>query len=149
MEPGQQPASREISEAAGRAVARGEITLDGRGELPYPDILYRALGSGDTIPIQLASACESAPIVLTLRHAAKPGDLIVIEEPESHLGERGQRLMAGAMTEMVLAGLRVLVTTCSKLCGRERQRSAGTGRPEQAGFHLVRDGKLGRVPPSM
>ena len=88
MEPGQQPAPREISEVAGRAVARGEITLDGRGELPTPDILYRALGSGDTIPIQLVSACETAPMVLTFRHTAKPGDLIVIEEPESHLGER-------------------------------------------------------------
>ncbi len=57
---------------------------------------------------------ELAPVVLFLRHVVGRRDILIIEEPESHLHPEMQvefaRLLAGA----VKAGLRVILTTHSE-----------------------------------
>ena len=57
---------------------------------------------------------ELAPVVLFLRHVVAPGDLLIIEEPESHLHPAMQAEFARQLALVVKAGIRVLVTTHSE-----------------------------------
>ena len=56
---------------------------------------------------------EIAPIVIFLKYIIRPKNLLIIEEPEAHLHPKNQRILARAISQMVNAGLRVLVTTHS------------------------------------
>ena len=57
---------------------------------------------------------ELAPVVLYLRHVVREGDLIIIEEPESHLHPQMQVAFTGFLAAVVKAGIRVIVTTHSE-----------------------------------
>lgn len=112
----------------------GKITLEyAAGEL-VPDIYYARQGKsrrttatpdGPSIststwtemgmPIHRASSAvsELAPLVLFLRHVVKKGDLLIIEEPESHLHPKNQVALAKCIVRLVRTGLNVVVTTHS------------------------------------
>lgn len=95
-----------------RGVLRGKISLrDTAGGLA-PDIYY---ANRRKMPISQASsaASELAPVVLLLRHVMKKGDLLFIEEPESHMHPESQVAVAKCMVGLVRAGLNVAVTTHS------------------------------------
>jgi predicted ATPase len=51
--------------------------------------------------------------VLYLRSLVRPGDTLIIEEPEAHLHPAAQTDMAKTIARLVRAGVRVLVTTHS------------------------------------
>ena len=128
----------QFSRAAGeleRDALHGEVELKyAAGEL-VPDIYYARQGKGRFrataapkgpgispatrteagIPIRRASSAvsEVAPIVLFLRHVVKAGDLLIIEEPESHMHPAGQVALAKCIVRLVRAGLNVAVTTHS------------------------------------
>ena len=57
---------------------------------------------------------ELAPVVLYLRHIVEPGDLLIIEEPESHLHPSMQVEFIRHLAEVVNAGVRVMLTTHSE-----------------------------------
>lgn len=67
------------------------------------------------IPIHLASASVRAlsNLYFFLKHKAKAGDLIIIDEPESHLSLTKQRLLAKLIADCVNNGLKILLTTHS------------------------------------
>ena len=48
---------------------------------------YQPQGWGEDLPLMNTSSMvsELAPVVLYLRHIVQPGDVLIIEEPESHL----------------------------------------------------------------
>ncbi|OPY02296.1 MAG: hypothetical protein A4E61_01378 [Syntrophorhabdus sp. PtaB.Bin184] len=48
-----------------------------------------------------------------LRHVAKPGDLLMVDEPELNLHPENQRLMARLFARLVNLGIRIFVTTHS------------------------------------
>ena len=50
-----------------------------------------------------------------LRHVAKPGDLLMVDEPELNLHPENQRRMARLFTRLVNLGIRVFVTTQQRL----------------------------------
>ena len=60
-----------------------------------------------------AMVSELAPLVYLLRGVVGPGDLIIIEEPESHLHPDLQTKIAHILARLVRAGVRVLITTHS------------------------------------
>ena len=81
-----------------------------------PDFGYRPNGSGTVrLPMFRSSSMvtEVAPIIHFLRNHVRPGDLLIIEEPEAHLHPAAQQKMAAVLAYMVRVGLRVLVTTHS------------------------------------
>ena len=54
-----------------------------------------------------------------LRHVAKPGDLLMVDEPELNLHPENQRLMARLFARLVNLGVRVFVTTHSDYLVKE------------------------------
>ena len=95
-----------------RDALRGKITLRRPARGYAPDVYY---ARGRVMPISQASsaASELAPLVLLLRHVAKRGDLLVVEEPESHMHPKNQAAVARCIVKLVRAGLNVIVTTHS------------------------------------
>ena len=60
-----------------------------------------------------SAVVEFAPLVLLLRNAVRPGDLLIIEHPEAHLHPAAQSQLAFTFARLVRAGVRVVVTTHS------------------------------------
>ena len=81
----------------------------------YPDFFYQPQEVKDGIRVDQASSMvsELAPLVLFLRSGIKPGDTLIIEEPEAHLHPGAQADMAVILARLVRAGVRVVVTTHS------------------------------------
>ena len=57
---------------------------------------------------------ELAPLILFLKYLVQPGDMLIIEEPESHLHPAAQRQLARGIVRLVNAGVQVLITTHSE-----------------------------------
>ena len=81
----------------------------------YPFFSYRPFAHKEDILLTEASSMvsELAPVVLYLRHLVHPGDLLIIEEPESHLHPGMQAEFTRQLAAMVGAGVRVMLTTHS------------------------------------
>lgn len=56
---------------------------------------------------------ELAPLVLFLRSVVRPGDVLIIEEPEAHLHPADQDKLALTFARLIRAGVNVVVTTHS------------------------------------
>ena len=100
-------------------------------------------------------ASDIVPVVLYLRYLVDPGDLLIIEEPESSLHPAKQVLFLRALAGLAGAGVRVLITTHSEwmleeLANVVRRSHLTTGepsgavlRPDQVGAWLFRPGEDG------
>ncbi len=100
------------------ACALLESALDGNIELSAGrganEVRYAMAGLADRLSMPLSSALvsELAPLLLVLR-GAYPLRLLVLEEPESHLHPRLQRVVARAIVRLIRAGVVVVVTSHS------------------------------------
>ena len=81
----------------------------------------RGEGRSFNIPLHLASSSARglSDLYFYLRHTAAHGQLLIIDEPESHLDTRNQVLFARMLAGFVKAGLRVLITTHSDYLVKE------------------------------
>ena len=82
----------------------------------YPIFSYQPDGWGRDIPLTISSSMvsELAPVVLYLRHVVEPGDVLIIEEPESHLHPGMQVEFVRQLAAIVKSGIRVILTTHSE-----------------------------------
>ena len=101
-------------------VLRGRIDLDESVGLPYPEIVYAPVGIDPsqgkfTLDHTSSMVSELAPLILFLKYLVRPGDLLILEEPESHLHPAAQRQLARGIVRLVNAGVRVLITTHSDI----------------------------------
>ena len=82
----------------------------------YPSFHYRPAKWRKELALMNTSSMvsELAPVVLYLRHVVRKGDVIIIEEPESHLHPQMQVAFTGFLAAVVKAGIRVVVTTHSE-----------------------------------
>lgn len=97
-------------------VLTGSIHME-KSEVGYPRFFYTPQDwKEEALPLMNASSMvsELAPVVLYLRHVAGPGDLLIIEEPESHLHPAMQVAFIRSLAEAVRSGIRVLITTHSE-----------------------------------
>ena len=90
----------------------GEITL-GQGPDKVPSFTYTQ--QGREIPIQRASSmvAEVAPLLGWIKHILRPGDLLLIDEPEAHMHPEAILAVAETLVALAGAGVRVLCTTHS------------------------------------
>lgn len=83
----------------------------------YPSFYYKPRNWDRELPLMSSSSMisELAPVVLYLRYIVRPGDVLIIEEPESHLHPERQADFACEIARIVHAGVRVIITTHSDL----------------------------------
>ena len=96
-------------------VLQGRIIFDESAGLPFPDIAYESKAGKFTIDQTSSMVSELAPLVLFLKYLVRPGDLLILEEPESHLHPAAQRQLARGIVRLVNAGVKVLITTHSDI----------------------------------
>ena len=98
-----------------RTILRGSILLE-KGETGYPSFAYRPASWERDLPLMNASSMvsEMAPVVLYLRHLVGPNDLLIIEEPESHLHPEMQVAFTRELASIVKSGIKVIITTHSE-----------------------------------
>ncbi len=96
-------------------VLRGGVHIDA-SDTNYPHFVYRPKDWKAELPLMRSSSMVSdlAPIVLYLRHIVRPGDILIIEEPESHLHPEMQVEVIRCLAEVVRSGIQVIVTTHSE-----------------------------------
>lgn len=106
---------RELAKDMEQRVLDGKIEVR-PGEVQYPSFAYRPTGWKKDLPLMRASSMvsELAPIVLYLRHVVRRNDVLIIEEPESHLHPAKQAALARELAKIVNEGVRVVVTTHSE-----------------------------------
>ena len=95
-------------------VLRGEIMVK-RPAGGYPEFRYRPQKSEQTLRMSHSSAMvsELAPLVFFLRDVVRPGDTLIIEEPEAHLHPKAQTKIAMTLARLVRVGVRIIITTHS------------------------------------
>ena len=98
------------------AILGGAVRVDRSETIDYPYFSYQPKGWKNALPLMNASSMvsELAPVVLYLRHVVKPGETLIIEEPESHLHPAMQVEFTRQLAALVKAGVRVIVTTHSE-----------------------------------
>ena len=82
----------------------------------YPEFYYRPSGWDEDIPLMNTSSMvsELAPVALYLQNVIDQGELLIIEEPESHLHPAMQVEFVRHLAAVVRAGIRVMITTHSE-----------------------------------
>lgn len=145
---------------------RGRVTSAGSPSLPFPLVysnIFEEVADRFTIELSQASSsiAEVGPLAMILKSHVKPGDLVVIDEPESNLHPENQRNIARAMVQLAAAGVTVLATTHSSTIihqvsnltrahelSDESRRRLGWGEGdtvshESVGVYLFKPGELG------
>ena len=107
-------AMKYLAETLETEVLAGQIRLKPSSS-GYPDFRYYPHGIREEVRLSQTSSMvsELAPLVLYLRGLVRPGDILIIEEPEAHLHPGAQADMAVILARLVRAGVRVIVTTHS------------------------------------
>ena len=94
----------------------GAVEVGGLPGVAWPHFTYLPRGWKSGLPLTSASSMvsELAPVVLYLRHVVSPDDLLIIDEPESHLHPAMQVAFTRQIATIAGAGVRVLLTTHSE-----------------------------------
>ena len=111
----QRRSSRIHADVLEKNLLAGAIRLR-RSETGYPSFAYRPATWDADLPLMRTSSMvsELAPVVLYLRYLVRRGDLLIIEEPESHLHPAMQAAFARELARLVRSGLRIMLTTHSE-----------------------------------
>ena len=113
---GQSTLVQEVGAQIENAVLGGSVHVETSELIGFPHFTYRPEGWKDRLPLMNASSMvsEIAPVVLYLRHLVQPGNVLIVEEPESHLHPAMQVEFTRQLAALVRAGVRVIVTTHSE-----------------------------------
>ena len=97
-------------------VLGGAIRAERSRSGAHPSLVYRPEGWRGALPLMNASSMvvELAPVVLFLRHRLEHGNVLILEEPESHLHPAMQVALVEQLATLVRAGIRIVLTTHSE-----------------------------------
>ena len=98
------------------AILRGSVRIDRSSTSKYARFSYRPKGWREDLALTNASSmvAEVAPVVMYLRHLVNPDNVLIVEEPESHMHPAMQVEFMRQLAVVVKAGVRVIVTTHSE-----------------------------------
>ncbi|MCY4232656.1 MAG: AAA family ATPase [Bacteroidetes bacterium] len=104
-----------LASSVEETVLKGGVNLCA-SSVNFPHFYYKPNGWNLTLPLMRSSSMvsELTPIVLYLRHILIPGDILIIEEPESHLHPEMQIEVIRLLARVVRSGVQVVVTTHSE-----------------------------------
>ena len=116
MRPADDQPLPEIGERIEDAILGGSVYIERSDLIGFPQFMYRPKGWRKALRLTNASSMvsELAPVVLYLRHLVEPGNVLIIEEPESSLHPAMQVEFIRQIAAIVRAGVRVIVTTHSE-----------------------------------
>ena len=105
-------------------IAGGNYSVSEQGKVSFhPDTQPTEPDNKTATELGLAESSSSVraleSLYLYILHVAKPGDIIFIDEPESNLHPRNQRLLARFLARLVKTGVKVFITTHSDYIVRE------------------------------
>ena len=108
--------THDVSRPIEQKILRGAVGVERSALINYPHFNYRPDGWKEDLPLLHASSMVSdlAPVVLYLRHLVQPGNVLIIEEPESHLHPAMQVEFTRQLAKLVQSGYRVIITTHSE-----------------------------------
>ena len=152
---------KHLAETLESDVLAGQIYME-PSPSGYPDFRYRPQGMKKAMRLIQTSSMvsELAPLVLYLRGLIRPGDTLIIEEPEAHLHPGAQTHMAVNLARLVRAGVRVIITTHSDwllqeignlvlegLLEEDTDEPASWLLPEEVGaWHFQKDEPVEEIP---
>ena len=115
---------KQKSELADDGFSRVKRMMGGDYKVVKDEIKFISKTKGKNkfnIPLHLASSSARglSDLYFYLKHSAAPGQLLIIDEPESHLSPTNQILMARLLVFCVNKGIKVLITTHSDYIIRE------------------------------
>ncbi|HVS36292.1 MAG TPA: AAA family ATPase [Gemmataceae bacterium] len=89
---------------------------------------------------------QTLPVLVAL-HAAQPGQLVYVEQPETHLHPRAQFALAQVLVSAAERGVRVVIETHSStlLLGVQTLVAEGKFAPDKVKLHWFQRGKDGRT----
>ena len=97
-------------------ILQGTVTVD-KSSVAYPSFQYRPKRwqGAKALPLMHASSMvsEIAPVALYLRYLVGAGEILIIEEPESHLHPQMQVEFFRHLARAVKSGIRIIMTTHS------------------------------------
>ena len=104
------------------AILQGSISIETPDEIKFPQFSYKPVNrAGWELPLKNASSMvsEVGPISLYEKHIVKEGELLIVDEPESHLHPALQVELFRQLAKLVNQGKRVIVTTHSEWVSEE------------------------------
>jgi hypothetical protein len=129
-------ASREHSEFADlaadieRAIMGGKVTLSEYGQIAFAPDSAPETRIGVHVTASVVKSLSS--LVFHLRHQAREGERLIIDEPELNLHPDNQRKMARLLVKAVNRGLRIMVSTHSDYLIRELNNLVMLSQPGEA-----------------
>jgi hypothetical protein len=110
----------------------GDYDVDADGNISFtPNSSTMSGDNGHRLDLHLASSTVNSLFGLWfyLEHQAKPGDVLMIDEPELNLHPANQRAVARLLARLVNAGIRVVCSTHSDYIVREINSLIMLARP--------------------
>ena len=110
------PCDADLGKNIEHAMLGGSIRVERSPNTAYPHFAYRPEGWREDLAVTNSSSMvsEVAPVVLYLRHLVSPDDVLILEEPESHLHPAMQVEFMRQLAAIVNTGVRLIVTTHSE-----------------------------------
>lgn len=95
-----------------KEILGGEYEVQDEGSILFS---FEQDGSSNQVPLHASSSSVKSLVDLNfyIKHLAKPGDLLIIDEPELNLHPTNQRKLAKLFTRLMKAGVKLLMTTHS------------------------------------
>ena len=105
-----------LGKAIEESILEGAVHIDKSEAADYPLFRYRPKGWNNDLNLMNASSMvsELAPVVLYLRYRVRSNNVLIVEEPESHLHPAMQVEFIRQLAALVHSGIRVIVTTHSE-----------------------------------
>lgn len=136
------------SEGIENLMLGGSISIQQESHNNYPRFVYRPKDWQNDLALANASSMvsELAPVVLYLRHIVKPGNVLIVEEPESHLHPAMQVEFMRQLSALVNAGIKVIVTTHSEWLLEELANIVQRSASPKLGYDTVQGNQIALRP---
>lgn len=123
------------------ALSGGQYEVDAEGNIAFsPGTDGNILSNAQKLDLHLTSSTVKSLFGLWfyLEHQAKPGDVLMIDEPELNLHPANQRAVARLLARLVNAGIRVVCSTHSDYIVREINSLIMLSRPHPKREELMK-----------